>query len=614
MNPFAVLSAMGPRWAAYRLWYAMRRSPAYWQRKLPCTEWDHEPGARFADHHFFPGPIARSPTAVAAADAILAGRLRYFSCHEHAGAFPPDWFADPFRGTHSEPDMRHWSLVSEYGNGDIKCVWEQSRFAFTYPLASASRATGDVRYAEAFWSAVEEWRRCNPPQCGPNWRCGQETAIRLLAWLAGYHAFLPSRATTPARCDRLAQMIAVSARRIEANIGYALSQKNNHGISEAAGLFTAGIVLGNAAWTTTGRRLLEQQARELIYDDGSFTQHSTNYHRLMLQIYLWAVQLGRANNIAFAEDVRGRLGTAGRWLAAMVDEETGRGPNLGANDGALLLPLTNCDYLDFRPTVQAVGAVIESRRWLPAGPWDALAAWLGAPLGEEEPRRRETHGHQLFPDGGYALLRGPRARALMRCPTAFRHRPAHGDLLHVDVWADGVNLLRDGGSYSYNCEAPWQEYFPSVAAHNTIAFDDHDQMPRLSRFLYGRWPRLSRRFNSDTPCPSVEAAYTDWRGARHSRRLELTPKGFLVTDRIGGFAHRAILRWRLAPELVWTLRGGACASNVCTLRVTANGREVSQSIVQGWESLYYLQRDEIPVLQTVVRTDTSEIVTEIEVG
>lgn len=53
------------------------------------------------------------------------------------------------------------------------------------------------------------------------------------------------------------------------------------------------------------------------------------------------------------------------------------------------------------------------------------------------------------------------------------------------------NILRDAGTYSYNCQKPWQDYFKSLAAHNTIRFDDHEQMPKISRFLNGKWPRLT---------------------------------------------------------------------------------------------------------------------------
>lgn len=127
-----------------------------------------------------------------------------------------------------------------------------------------------------------------------------------------------------------------------------------------------------------GKALLERQAKELIYDDGSFSQHSANYHRLMIQVYLWAIHLGRINGEEFSQKTLIRVRSAGQWLKALYDPLTGRMPNLGSNDGALVFPVTECDYIDYRPTIQAVGADVDGQKWIDSGPWDGLAKWLGA--------------------------------------------------------------------------------------------------------------------------------------------------------------------------------------------------------------------------------------------
>src|SRR6185369_9740255 len=101
-----------------------------------------------------------------------------------------------------------------------------SRFGFAYALARAYWRTGDEAHAEMFWRAAEDWRAKNPPQLGPNWKCGQETSFRVMAWCFALHALLDARATTASRVASLARMIAVSAERIAANFDYALSQRN----------------------------------------------------------------------------------------------------------------------------------------------------------------------------------------------------------------------------------------------------------------------------------------------------------------------------------------------------------------------------------------------------
>jgi len=291
--------------------------------------------------------------------------------------------------------------------------------------------------AEVFWDLVEDWVAHNPPNTGVHWKCGQEIAIRMFALVSGYASFQDAEATTEDRTELLAEIVFTSGLRIDANIAYALSQKNNHGVSEAAGLFTAGVMLDEKSWVQKGKKLLEQQVRDLIYADGSFSQHSVNYHRVMLQVYLWAIQMGKSNNISFSNVMLERVRKAGQWLFALCDPKTGRCPNLGANDGALIFPVTGCDYLDYRPTIQAVGCVVDGKKWIGSGSWDGLAAFLGA--GQAESRTADSPGTAFnvstalnfylthFDAGGYAIFSRSDTRLVFRCPKSFRHRPGQCD-------------------------------------------------------------------------------------------------------------------------------------------------------------------------------------------
>lgn len=261
------------------------------------------------------------------ADRLAEGWLTFFAKIDKKVGLPPDWHRNAFSGLRAPEDV-YWSRIPDFGFGDIKVIWEPSRFGFVFDLVRAYWRTGDEKYAEAFWLLVEDWRENNPPNCGPNWKCGQEISIRIMAWVFGLFGFLRATATKAERVAMLASMLGASAERIEGNISYALSQDNNHGISEAAGLWTEGLLFPEfrdaGRWKKMGKEYLEAQARELVYEDGAFSQHSTNYHRVVLHALLWAVQLGRLNDVEMAEDVLDRVRKAGEWLLEMCDVETGK--------------------------------------------------------------------------------------------------------------------------------------------------------------------------------------------------------------------------------------------------------------------------------------------------
>ena len=107
--------------------------------------------------------------------------------------------------------------------------------------------------------------------------------------------------------------------------------------------------------TGLGWTWLQSAIRTQIDPDGTYTQHSTNYHRLMLQAALWAfaVHDHSFNNEPIPPEIASRLEAATNWLWKLIDPETGQVPNLGHNDGAYILPLTVYPYHDYRPVIHA---------------------------------------------------------------------------------------------------------------------------------------------------------------------------------------------------------------------------------------------------------------------
>jgi hypothetical protein len=95
--------------------------------------------------------------------------------------------------------------------------------------------------------------------------------------------------------------------------------------------------------------------------------------------------------------------------------------------------------------------------------------------------------------------------------------------------------------------------------------------------------------------------------------VEACEKGFRIVDRISGFKKKAVLRWRLAPELEWVLDGNMCSSQCVSLVIGSDKNLNSVKITNGWESLYYLERTTIPVWEIEVGPEGQELITEIEI-
>lgn len=570
----------------------------------------------------FFGPSAEK--AIATPSSAWRDEARYFgwfSVKLPQGRCP-DWHLNPFTGGRAD-STKPWWQIPDFDSevGDIKAVWEGSRFDWVLAMAQRA-AAGEERELQRLNLWLDDWCEQNPPYFGPNWKCGQEASIRVMHLAMA--ALILGQARAPKR--GLVDLVCVHLRRIAPTMSYAIAQDNNHGTSEAAGLFIGGswlAKLGQARgkrWQRIGRKWLENRVARLIAEDGSFSQYSVNYHRVMLDtlnmVEVWRRHLELP---AFSTLWQRKANAAAEWLLAMVEASTGDAPNIGANDGARLLPLADCDHRDFRPSLQLGMALFAGRRVFPeGGTWNTPLDWLGLRHPKAEmpaPTIRQ------FDDGGYFVLRCEGAMAVLRYPR-FRFRPSHADALHVDLWVNGENLLRDGGSFSY-CAAPEvMNYFAGTGGHNTVQFDERDQMPKLGRFLWGGWLKTRKveqpdivadrgpRTDDDRQKVSIDstgqiaevtcgARYRDREGAWHFRRLSLTKERLRVHDDVGGFSRKAVARWRLKRG-AWRIEGHTAVDGVHWIAVGATVPIIRFELVSGWESRYYLQRTETPVLEVEI--------------
>ena len=531
--------------------------------------------------------------------------LRYFGWYRlPTFEAPPAWHCNPFNGYELKESQLPWWQLSDFQNevGDIKTIWEPSRFDWVLNFSIRS-VVGKRSAVEKLNTWLADWCEKNPPFLGLNWKCGQEASIRLLHLAAG--SLILKQSSSPSQ--NLLELLVTHLERIAPTVRYAMAQDNNHGTSEAAALFVGGtwldsLGLDGQEWAITGRAWLEDRVQRLIGVQGSFSQSSLNYHRLMLDtlsfVEIWRKHWQLPD---FSADYYERLRAATKWIHLMVDPETGDGPNLGANDGANLFPVTFLDYRDYRPSVQLASVLFANQCAYPTGPWDAILNTFQVARSEQSSPKKMNY---IAEDGGFAMLYKGQAFALLRYPK-FQFRPGQADVLHLDFWVNSENLFRDAGSYSYNTERRWMEYFSGTQSHNTIQFDQRDQMPRLSRFLLGGWLKTNweQPIVTTSEASIFGAGYTDQWGASHRRTVELEADRLKVNDLVSGFSEKAVLRWRLIPGK-WTLR---CENNQVevsleiqqqiSLLVSSDVPMLRAELVTGWESRYYLQKTELPVLE-----------------
>jgi hypothetical protein len=505
-----------------------------------------------------------------------------------------EWNIHPLVGTHypSEPwwEMRRFSSL-DAARGDVKDAWEPARFTWAFDLALGYAAARDERYAEAFWHGVETFVDGNLPFRGIQWSCGQETSIRALSCLWAERVFANARASTVERRGRLADLFGWSGERVADAIEYAISQRNNHGISEAVGLVALGARLSGVhvdadRWLREGARWLDGLILDQFAEDGWYVQHSLTYMRMALDqcvVGERALRVARGRGLSDAALARVRAATA--LLTEVSDPATGDVPNHGANDGSLVLPISTRGYRDFRPTITAAAATFDVP--LPENFQESAEAlaWIGFDRVARRPDPPSTR--VVAGSSGWLSARRGRARVFIRAGE-YQSNPSHIDPAHIDIWIDGEPRAVDAGTFRYTAPAPWANGLSTIAVHNTVDVPSMPAAQKGARFLWLEKPAAAVvRADESDDRTAIEIRNRTWesRGLSHTRRCVLSD------DRVDIFDDVVSRHGLVELHVHWLLPDGAPLPTI----ESANDGSVSvvrasETGVEGWRSLHYGER------------------------
>jgi len=514
------------------------------------------------------GPFLARPATPLVLDAPVLARLLTGA---DAATRLPDW-------TSGRPDAgAPWHAIDPYAHGDIRLLWENSRFAALPVLALAARASGAARFLAAAEAHVAGFLGACPPFRGPHWASAQEAAIRLIHLTAA--GVILGGATAGTRA-----LAALLADRVRTTLTYERSLANNHGLVCAAALAGAGAFLGIADQHRLGVRLLAADLPRLTTRAGGFAQVSTRYHRMALDSLAFAALAGAALPAA----VRDRAEAMTGWLARLTDPATGRVPRLGHDDGTALLDAACAGPDDARPVLARAAAAFRSA----ADPALALAG-LG-PLPDPP-----SPGVWTDAEGGTAGITAGSAIALLRLPGG-RFPAGQADILHLSLAHRGEEILRDAGTWLYN-PPQGEADLAGTAHHCTAQWGELERPPRLGRFLFAAPPRLRAL---ETGPFSLRAACD-----RHDRTVTVAGDVWTVTDRL---APGATLRWRL-PAGTWLRRPEGIEGAAAAIAVAADG-PVDVRLAQGWDSPRYGRRERIPVLTLRPGEGTQTVTTRVRLA
>ncbi|HXJ42911.1 MAG TPA: heparinase II/III-family protein, partial [Bryobacteraceae bacterium] len=233
---------------------------------------------------------------------------------------------------------------------------------------------------------------------------------------------------------------------------------------------------------------------------------------------------------------------------------------------------------------------------------------------------RERRSVSFTHTGHHVMRANADSFAAFRCGSII-DRFSQIDMLHLDVWWRGQNVLIDPGSYRYNGAESWHNHFLRTESHNTVKVDGRDQMVHFRQFKTLYWTRAKLlRFEDSSEWTIAEGEHYGYERGRHCthRRSILFVKDeiWIAIDTIlGEGQHDLSLQW-LGGEFPFdfdpessrmtlnTPEGPFCVTVLDGTGKPGAGTTVvagAENPPRGWHSRYYGRKVAVPSIIATTR-------------
>ena len=617
---------MGLNYIAARSIHELKRRTGYLKKKfspnivlpdkfISLSEWRKSGVHFFFDHKdALTLPRTQFPELKKFYDNFVDGKLPYFYGELLSVGKDYDWLTNPKTG-YQYPVTKHWTELNDFDSksGDIKYVWEKSRFCYLYYL---------IRYdyhfehdlSELVFSEILSWIKANPLNYGPNYICSQEISLRILNWTFALHYYKHSKNLTEEIFNTIIRSIYGQIKHVYANIHFSLKTvRNNHALTETLTLYLMGLLYPffpeAQLWREKGKRWFEQEINYQIYDDGSYLQFSMNYHRVVIQLLTWALFLSKANNDSFNPVVYEKAQKSLNFLLSFMDRNSGWLPNYGSNDGALFFKLSEGHYRDYRPQLNALHYALSGTHLFNDRTILEDVYWY---TGQSNGKFQEVNIPRLarFDAGGFYGMRENDGLTFIRCGK-HKDRPAQADNLHLDIWYKGKNILHDSGTFQYNTDPDLSEYFMGTTGHNAVMLGNYHQMLKGPRFIWFYWTQAI-----DAELSETEDQYIFFGSIKSFTYLN---KNIVYQRKVIKEKDKAV--WQVEdkiihkPDLPLIQLWHVFKEDEKRLQIKAtdeSGDEIKPEIKKGWYSSYYGLKEE--TLLITFKTSSNKIKTIIKIN
>lgn len=417
--------------------------------------------------------------------------------------------------------------------GDIKYVFEPSRFYFLPFLAIYAIDKCNEKHLNVIQDILVSWDKANPYLNSIHWTSGIEVAIRSINLIYTHEVLSASNKLTP-RIDQLIKKLILYNYHFLKHHLSLYSSANNHLVAELSGLVVISTYFDNKEINKTREKWINRLYDEILNQvngDGVNMELSTHYHAEVTDHFFNALHFISKCKINVPKNVEERFKKMFNFLNHVQYNNVNT--IFGDNDeGFLLNPYFDRDFSIYNSLLISASTKYNMSYNL-RREFDLRNYLIFGDEFEVKNLEPNIYKDRIFNSSGYAFLydNANRVKVAFDFGDIGDHISAahgHSDIFHFTLDIDGIPILVDSGTYQYHSiYAKWREYFRSVSAHNTISVNGIDHAKQNSRMSWISKPKVTlNKYKLSQKCSFIDAETDAFKKENiiHGRKLLFNKK------------------------------------------------------------------------------------------
>jgi len=455
--------------------------------------------------------------------------------------------------------------IDKSKNVDIKNCWELGRLQhFPQMALAANKPDKRDEIILEFKNQSLDFIVSNPVGMGVQWACTMDVGIRVCNWLVAYDIFKKVDSTSILDDNFLllfTDYVHHHAEFIFNHLEYKEGVAGNHYLFNLVGLLFITNYLSEKdetlQWRNFAENEIEKEFHKQFFLDGGNFEGSTTYHCLSAEAMLYATALMLRNGKKLSQDYVVLLGKAAQFIENVM-KPNGTVPQFGDNDSGRLFKFTNGESLNYESLLAGFSGLFDnsSSPYLEKGMIEQFSKnnKLQAPNEKQKGKRQiRSTKHQLqqpntteikfqssinieeiklfaYSDFGIYVFKSSQfylaisAIANKNMHHSWGH--VHNDKLSFDLQVNGIDLVKDPGTYTYTSLPEKRNEFRNTKAHHGIVIDGIEQNKAIDLFYLEREVKCKVLEMQDLSI-TLQANYY---GVEHIRKFSILSDQLIITD------------------------------------------------------------------------------------